>query len=656
MTGFWGKILWVDLSNETFKEEKLDPEMYKKYIGGYGLACKLIYDNTPAKYDPLGPEAIFGFFPGLLGGTTAPFSGRYMVAGKSPLTGTWGDANSGGNFAPAIKKCGYDAILFKGKAQSPKYVAIIGEDKQILDASDIWSLDYVEADIKLKAKHGKFVNTAGIGQAGANLSLIAGIVNNKGRIAARSGLGAVMGSKNLKMLVLKGKEQVPVADKAQLKEIVMKFNSKKKNVQVGWFMKRAYKIVPRFAKLMRRMHIGYSVSKYPGFLIGQLYRMFGSSVANTICAEIGDTPIRNWDGIGRYDYPVGDSIELSAVKIIKFKVQEHGCFACPIQCGGLLNVPEIGLEETKLPEYETCAAFGPLLLNKDLMSILTLNDMVNRAGMDSISAGATVAFAIECFENGIITKDDTDGLELKWGDPDSIIELTKKMINREGFGDVLADGVRKAAERIGKGSEKYAMHAHGQELAMHDPRYFKSLAYTYAFDPTPGRHTAASLDFSEMGPLSKLIDGFSLPKKWKKGKRGRAKAQRILTGAVQYSNSLGLCVLTSAFGKYPITEIMKAITGWDVTPNEIIETGLRIQALRQAFTLREGEILAHDELPGRPYGEPPQERGPNKGVTVEYKEFFRDVCEEMGWNPENGYPLKETLKELKLDFVIKDLY
>lgn len=650
--GFFGKILWIDLSNETFKEENLSESIYRQYLGGYGLGCKLIYENTPIKYDPLGPDSIFGFFPGLLTGSIAPCSGRYMVAGKSPLTGTWGDANSGGTFGPEIKKCGYDAILFKGIAESPKYVTIIEDEKRIHDANDIWGLDIIKAEEKLKKKHGKFVKTAGIGKAGENISLISGIVNDRGRIAARSGIGAIMGSKKVKMLVLKGNKQMPLANKRDLLKYTKSYNSEK-NPSPGKFRKSLIKKIPGIPKLLRRLHIPF---KGPGKILTQIYQVFGTSVGNTLLAEIGDSPVKNWGGIGQFDFPPDISTEISTVSINNYKQRDYGCFTCPIQCGAILKVPELGLEETHLPEYETCCAFGTLLLNNDLMSLFMLNDLCNREGLDSISAGATVAFAIECFENGIITIDDTNGLELGWGKSDSIIELINMMIKRKGFGDILADGIKKASEKIGRGSEKFAMHSFGQEIAMHDPKFIESLGYTYAFDPTPGRHTAASIDFMNLGPINKYMKGFSLPKNWKKNKEAKYKGQMLVSGLQQVINCLGLCTFTTLFGSYPSKEIIESITGWDISTDELIKTGLRIQTLRQSFTIREGVILAENDLPSRVIGDPPFEKGPNKGVTVSYRDFYKGVCKEMGWNPENGYPLRETLRELNLDYVIKDIY
>ena len=622
--GFFGKILWVDLSEETFKEENLPEEINRQYIGGYGLAAKIIYDNMPAKADPLGPDAILGFFPGLLTGTVAPLSGRYMVAGKSPLTGTWGDANSGGFFGPEIKKCGYDGILFKGIASSPKYIAIIDDKKQILDASDLWGLDCVETEEKLESKHGK-VQVASIGQAGEKLSLISGVINDKGRAAGRSGMGAVMGSKKLKAIVLKGNKKIPLVNKDALLKYTKEYNEAITNASSGLLM---------------------------------AFKAYGTTAGNVLMGNSGDTPIKNWGGSASEDFPVNKLNNISPMALDKFKQKAYGCFSCPVRCGAIMKVSEVGIEETHRPEYETCASFGPLILNEDLMSIFTLNEMCNRACLDTISAGATVAFAIECYENGLINKDDTGGLELTWGNSKAVIELLKMIINREGIGDILANGCKIASEKIGKGSEKYAITSMGQELGMHDAKYYRSLGMSFAFDPTPGRHTTASLDMVGGGPIAKggLIEGFILPRKFKRPGNDRNEAHKMIASIVQVTSSLGLCYFSSMFRRYPIFELIKAIVGWDMTIDEMIKTGLRIQTLRQAFTLREGVDIISNKLPGRVVGDPPFETGPHKDKTIDYQSEYKGYCEKMGWNPENGYPLKETLNDLDLDFVIKDFY
>ena len=653
VTGVFEKVLWINLTNESFEEQSIPAEIYRQYLGGYGLAVKLIYESMPVNINPLNPESIFGFFPGLLTGTAAPFSGRYMIAGKSPLTGTWGDSNSGGSFGPEIKKCGYDAIIFKGAAKTPKYVLIQGEKKEILDATDIWGLDIIETESKLKEKHDKFIKTAAIGQAGEKLSKISGVANDKGRIAARAGLGAIMGSKKLKALALKGNKKILIHNREKFLELVKNYNQSGTYEEPNRLIRSVLKNVPKLAKTIRRFRIGF---KGPPKMIREIYKSFGTSVANTISAETNDSPVKNWSGIGMYDFPFKKSQNLSSIKIQKYKIRDFGCFSCPVQCGGILKVPELNLDETYLPEYETCCSFGALLLNHDLLSIFELNELCNRATIDTISTGATVAFAIECFENGILTEKDTDGLKLTWGNSNAIIELVKKIIEREGIGDILADGCKIAAEKIGKESINYAITSLGSEIAMHNPRVFPSLAFTYSYDPTPGRHTAASIDFIDIGPINRFQKGFRLPKGWKRNERKKHMGQMLTTCIHQVINSAGLCIFSTLFGQYPFIDLINNLTGWKFSVDELIKIGLRIQTLRQAFTLREGIEIASNKLPGRVTGHPPDKKGPTKGISIEYEEFYKGYCNEMGWNPENGYPLKETLKELNLDFVIKDLY
>jgi aldehyde:ferredoxin oxidoreductase len=361
--GIFNKVLWIDLSKESFEEQELSDEILRQYIGGYGLAVKLIYENMPAKADPLGPESIMGFFPGLLTSTVAPLSGRFMVACKSPLTGGWGDANCGGYFGPEIKKCGYDAILVKGIASSPKLVTIIDGQKEIVDASDVWGLDVVELEDKLKEKYGN-IQAASIGQSGEKISLIAGVVNDKARVAGRSGVGAVMGSKKLKSIVLKGNQKIDLADKDTVVSLTQEYNERVKNAPPG---------------------------------IVTMFKDQGTTLGNTVSAMQNDTPIKNWGGITAEDFPKDKYNKLSGAEIVKYKQKAYGCFSCPVQCGAIMKVPEVGIEETHRPEYETCAAFGHNCLNDDLMSIFTVNDLCNRAGIDTISAGGVVSFAIECY-------------------------------------------------------------------------------------------------------------------------------------------------------------------------------------------------------------------------------------------------------------------
>jgi aldehyde:ferredoxin oxidoreductase len=282
--------------------------------------------------------------------------------------------------------------------------------------------------------------------------------------------------------------------------------------------------------------------------------------------------------------------------------------------------------------------------------------MCNRAGIDSISTGSTISFAIECYENGILTVEDTGGLELRWGDSDSILKLTKLIIAREGIGDLLADGSKRAAEKIGKGSEKYAIHAGGQELGGHDPKHIPSLGLSYSCDPTPGRHTTASINYAEMeGPIKDFLPKAGILK----GKKGdlviMAKNQRILTGIHQVINGLGLCNFSGMFGPFPMVELIEAVVGWKLTTQDILKIGWRIQTMRLAFSLREGINPYKNTLPERSTGEIPAMKGPNSGKRVDYKELNRCYYEEMGWDASTGIPTLESLKKLGLESLYDDI-
>ncbi len=624
--GYFGKVLLINLSNKEIQELEIPETDYLQYFGGYGLACKLIYERMPARIAALDPEVIFGFFPGLFTGTSIPFTGRYMVAGKSPLTETWGDSNAGGYFGPEIKKCGYDGILIEGKADNPVYILIKDDQKEIINATGLWGLDCMQTEQKLKKKHGN-VRVACIGPAGENLSLVSAIINDLGRAAGRSGFGAVMGSKNLKALVLKGTSKIPIARESELKALIKKYHES-------------------FNAIRNETRI-------------KTWREFGTTSNIVSAGKIGDSPIKNWSGNPEDHFPENKLEKISGEKIQEYKVKDYGCFSCPIQCGAIMKIEELGITEMHLPEYETCSAFGSLLLNDDLMAIFKLNDTCNRAGIDTISTGGIISFALECYEKGILTKEDTDGLELNWGNSEAIIQLVNKIINREGIGDILADGVKRASQKIGKGSEKYAIHSLGQELPMHDPKIYPSLGMTYSFDPTPGRHTAASLDWYLTSPVKDgdLYEGFTLPKGLEKmGSSSRHEAMKRITCLTQSTNSLGICWFSWDIQSYPLLKFLNALTGWDISMEELLECGMRIQTLRQAFTIREGITIARNKLPGRSIGDPPFERGPWKGITIDYVGDYKGYCKKMGWNPETGYPLKKTLMELSLEFTLKDLY
>ncbi|HTY82265.1 MAG TPA: aldehyde ferredoxin oxidoreductase N-terminal domain-containing protein, partial [Dehalococcoidales bacterium] len=377
--GFMGKILWVDLSKKIIKEEPLNEQWARDFLGGYGLGARILFDRQKPGVDPLGADNILGLVTGVLTGTPALGGSRYIMVGKSPLTGGWGDANSGGNVGPFLKFAGYDAVFFTGKSAKPVYLLIDNGKAEIKDAADIWGKDTFETEDILRAAHGRDTEVACIGPSGEKLALTAAIMNNKGRAAARSGLAAVMGSKKLKAIALKGKIPVPVADEAA-------------------------------ANLMRKNHIGQMRPS------AKFVHDFGTPGIFIPCSEGDDTPCKNWAGVVTVDFP--QYKQLGGEATIAKQARPYGCWHCPIACGGHMKEStgeykyEAGAHK---PEYETLAMFGSNLLNDNLESIIKLNDICNRQGLDTISAGACIAFTIECYENGILTAKDTDGLEMKWG-------------------------------------------------------------------------------------------------------------------------------------------------------------------------------------------------------------------------------------------------
>lgn len=660
--GYMGKVLWVDLSTGKHDVEEIPEETFRLFLGGYGLGAKLLYDRMRPKVDPLGPENIIGFCSGLLTATGSLFSGRFMVVGKSPLTGGWGDSNCGGHFSPMIKRCGYDAIFFTGISEKPVYAYITESSVELIDADGIWGKDAIEAEEIFWEKHGKRCQVAGIGQSGEKVSLISGVVNDRGRIAARSGLGAIMGSKKLKAVVLNGREKIGVEDKTKIKGLSKSF---KRRHDKGELMEKLLTTgVLKFAGKMIRGSKFYT--RQPGDMWRMILRKFGTPGITTMSAESGDSPVKNWGGSGHSDFPIPThSSKIGPDKILKYQTKRYACYSCPLGCGGICEVNEgpYKIKEVHKPEYETLCALGTLILCEDVFAIYKLNDMLNRAGMDSISAGGSIAFAIECFENGIITEKDTDGIVLKWGDADAIIKLVEKMIKREGIGDLLADGVKIAAEKIGKGSEKYAIHAGGQEVPMHDPKFDPGFGTAYYVEPTPGRHTIASGTYLELMALEQKFKEakkapFVTTRKERFTYNNKGKGQAINSKYAQVGNAAGMCIFgLQVGGNIPLFEWINAATGWTFTNEDYLVTGERIETLRHCFNLREGIHPLKDFKPSdRVWGKEPLKRGPHKGVTLDIDQLAKDFYKEFDWDTETCLPSRDKLKELKLDFVLNDLY
>lgn len=611
--GFMGKMLWVDLSAKQFKDEALDEKMARDFLGGYGLGARILFSRQKAGVDPMGPEAILGLVTGILTGTDAIGGSRYVMVGKSPLTGGWGDANSGGSVGPVLKFAGYDAVFFTGVSDKPVYLLIDNGKAELKDASHLWGKDSFDTQDILREEHGKDLEVACIGPSGEKLSLISAVMNNKGRAAGRSGLGAVMGSKKLKAIAVKGNMKVPVADAAKSSE-------------------------------MRKKHLA-NMGPNVNFM-----RDFGTAGLFTMSCESDDAPCKNWGGVATIDFE--QYAKLGGQAVLDKRERGWGCWHCPVACGGIMK-PNTGdyaySEEAHKPEYETLAMFGSNLLNDNLDSVVKANDICNRYGLDTISAGAAIALAIECYENGILTKADTDGLEMTWGNDKTIVAMTEKIAKREGIGDILADGVKIAAQKIGKGAEKYAMHVGGQEVPAHDSRGGFNFAIAYMASPTPGRHTQGG-----EGPLP----AGTLPEYDMTTLKGRGEPHNIGNALSQVYNAAGICMIAfgDGYGEFGyLIEALQTITGWDITREELIETGQRVDTMRQAFNAREG-VTTPWKLPDRLMGVPPKEAGPRAGITLNAGDHTNEFYQALGWDVTTGKPSKERLIKLGLDDVAQVLW
>ena len=616
--GYIGKILDVDLSTGTLTEEALDESLCRQYIGGYGLAAYLLYQRMPAGADPLGPDNVLGFMTGPLTGTPALIGSRFTVLGKSPKTHTWGDANGGGHFGPHMKFAGFDGILVSGLSEQPVYLFVHEGQAELRDAAHLWGQNVYASEEALKAEHGKDVQIASIGTSGEQRSLLACVVTDAGRAAGRSGLGALMGAKKLKAIVVKGNLSVPLADT--------------KGIQA-----------------LRREYLAKASS-----FVSSL-RDYGTCSGTAVSAKSGDSPVRNWGGAGPVDFPTERAEKIAEDAVVALQRKRYGCWGCPIRCGGWVKVSKGEYALSAMPgfmghkpEYETLWSFGTDLLNDNLESIVKANEICNEYSLDTISVGAAIAFAIECFEEGIITARDTDGLELTWGNHSAIVALAEKIARREGLGDILADGVKVAAEKLGHGAEQYAIHVAGEELPGHDPRFMPALATTYLLDATPGRHTQGG----GWPPPGIKVRGT----KMKYVYEGQAEDFYKLMTSMHVVNSAGLCM----FGHFAyhinlLPRQLAAVTGWDYTLDDVWETGMRIATMRHVFNLREGHNPLLWNVPGRMVGDPPLQHGRLKGVTIDHNTMRRELLEYVGWHPQTTVPSEESLRKLGMEFLLEDV-
>ena len=615
--GYMGKFLWINLNTGEMREEIPSDQLLRDFIGGYGIGARILYNYIPPHIDPLGPENILGFVVGPLTATPTPTGNRWTVVGKSPLTGGWGDANGSGYFGPAFKMAGYDAVFFTGISEKPVYLYLDDGFAELRDAHELWGLDTYQTDDWVKANLGKDFEAACIGPSGEKLSLISGVVNAKGRIAARSGLGAVMGSKRLKMVVARGTNKVPLAD-------LQLVNSLRK-------------------KYVDEIHSGVGNAEF--------FTITGTPAATPMCIESGDSPVRNWRSSVN-EFP--DIEPLDFKHLLELRVKRKACWKCPIGCWGTSRVEYDGkIIESHQPEYETASAFGSMTVNNNYPSLIVAGHICNKYGLDSISAGSCVAFAIECFEHGLIGIEDTGGIKLAWGDHLAMNAMLEKIAKREDFGDVLADGVKRAAEKLGPEAEPFAIHVGGQELPMHDPRCEPGIGVIYKIDATPGRHSQG-LEFHPPPDFPLPRPAYGENREQQEGRGHYVKYASCLGHTMNASNCCWFGFDSTNRGFIP--EFISAVTGIEFSIDDMLLVGERIANVRQAFNVREGINPVTYSIPKRAYGYPPLPDGPTANIAVQIERMEKEYLEDMGWTLDAAVPKPEVLKRLGLKDIAKDLW
>jgi len=614
--GYMGKILRVNLTTGAISKDEVDPAVAQNYIGGSGLATKILYDELPARIDPLGAENKLVFMTGPVTGTRFPTSGRFVVAAKSPLTGIMTTATSSGFWGVELKKTGHDGIVLEGKSEKPVYLEIYDDQVTLKDASDLWGKDAFETQEILKDRAGKKrARVACIGQAGERMAPIACVMNDEGRAAGRGGCGAVMGSKNLKAIVCLGKQDItPAAD--------------------DWLKPMANEVVKTVA-----------ADPFAGF-----FTKWGTAFSMDMGWAPGDVPVKNWQ-VGVWQK---GCTNLGGARMADTILKPHAaaCYNCPIRCARWVDIPEGRFKyEGPGPEYETLGALGTMLLIDDLEAVSWMGHICNRYGLDTISTGCTIAWAMEAYEKGALSKVDTDGIQLTWGNADAALQVLDKMGKVEGFGALLAQGSRKASRKVGKGSEEYAIQVKGLEVPMHDPRCYFSLAVNYATGTRGACHVQGGSYTVEMAIISPEA-GLHY-KQGRHDKKNKGLAAKVAQDMSAVYNSTAICMF-AGMGLQPSHYgiLLSLVTGQPHSAQSILQAGERIINLQRAFACREGISRKDDTLPKRLVTPLPDGGSAGKAADLEYQ--LNEYYALRGWN-ENGIPTRERLGRLGLGPVADDL-
>jgi aldehyde:ferredoxin oxidoreductase len=608
------KLLRVNLEERRTDIQEIGTEDLRLYMGGSGIGAKILYEETSAGTDPLGPENPLIFMTGLFTGSLVPLSGRHSVVSKSPLTGIYGESDVGGSWGNALKRAGYDGVMVIGQSEEPVYLVLAEDKAEIRSAKDLWGKDSHETDRIIKQEFGQKAVISCIGQAGERLVRISSIISDAehGRAAGRCGLGAVMGSKKLKAIAIlaeKGGQQ-PADD--SLKESIRS-------------------IIPVIKEK------------------GKLLREFGTSGQVAAAEAIGDLPIKNWQWGSWKEGAAKLSGQAMAESILSGR---YSCSGCIIGCGRVVSTPDAPYGSVKGggPEYENLAAVGSMCLVDDLFAVAKANELCNRYGIDSISAGNIIAFAMEAYEKGLLTKGDLDGIDLTWGNPGAMLGLLRKLGHREGIGELLSSGTRQSARHIARGAEQFAIHVKGLEFAMHDPRAFSSLAVGYATSRIGASHWAMTHSLEARMALPDLGYDTVLD-------RFESKGKGILTAKMQdymeMFEALKLCKFISWTPLRNMLDWIYYLTHLKLEPREFMEIGERISTLKRMYNVRCGITRKEDTLPERILT---QKRG--AGAASDYLPDLNAMLEEYypyrGWN-ERGIPKREKLEALQLEKLINDL-
>lgn len=606
-----GKLLWVDLDSEQWHVTEVASDRVRHYLLGSGLAAKILNDRLQPQLDPLDPANPLLMMNGLLTGTFVPTASRVSVCGRSPLTGIWCESMAGGYWGAELRFAGYDGVAFTGRAEKPVYLWINDGHVELRPASSLWGLDSRQTAQRIRDETDPKALVACVGPAAENGVRMAGVMflGNGERTAGRGGMGALMASKHLKAVAIRGSQRPEYHDRDGLRRRVRE--------ATAWIKENS---------------VGMSE--------------FGTAGGVPATELYGDLPIKNWL-LGSWEEGADKT---SGQTIVATMLDKHyRCFACPIACGKEVKItegPYAGLEGHG-PEYETLAAFGALLLNDDLEAIVQADHLCSRYGLDTISTAAVIALALEAYEKGLLTAEDTGGLELEWGNVEAILQLVEQIAHRQGLGDVLADGVRAAANVLGAQAEEMAIHAKGLAIPMHDPRAFASMAVNYATANRGGCHLESlsywrgyGLEWEEWGQAGEYdrlrSDG------------GKAKTVYDFQNYMGVYNALGLCkfIVKGSVGPETVVEWLNLAMGWDWSSDDLVRVGERLFNLKRLINLRLGVTGTDDTLPRRllTHARP---TGSAAGVLPDLESMLEEYYQLRGWTAE-GAPTEETRRDLGL--------